>query len=126
MIEDLYNYLISAGICTSTDIFIGELPFDKTDIIALHAVNSPDPDKAIPFYVQEVDITARFSKYSDGYTKLKSIFDLIHRKYHYEIGNEHVYLSYSVGMIMDNERDAERRHLLQMTLAFIYRDGNFS
>ena len=121
MIEDLCDYLQAQGIGTvGTDIFISELPFDKTDIIAIHAVPSPDPNKAIPFYVQTVDITARFAKYSDGYAKLQSIFDLLHRKYHYEMGDKHVYLSYAMGLIMDNDRDAERRHLLQLSLAFIY------
>jgi hypothetical protein len=121
MIEDLYTYLISEGIGTSANIFISELPFDKSDIIALHASPSPDPDKAIKYYFQTVDITARFSKYIDGYNKLKSIFDLLHTKAHYEMGDKHIYLSSALGMIMDNDRDVQRRHLLQLTLAFIYR-----
>lgn len=128
MINDLVNYLQTSGIGTfGTDIFISELPFDKSDIIAIHAIPSPDPDKAIPFYVQDVDITARFAKYSEGYAKLLSIFDLLHRKHHYYMGDKYVYLSSAMGMINDNDRDSERRHLLQLTLSFIYRvDEDFS
>ena len=122
MIEELADYLQTSGIGTvGTDIFISELPFNKTDIIAIHATVSPDPDKAVPFYVQVVDITARFSQYKEGYDKLKSIFDLLHQKVHYEMGENHIYLSYAMGMPVDNDRDAERRHLLQLTMAFIYR-----
>ena len=121
MIKDLAEYLETNSIgAFGTDIFISELPFDKTDIISLHLTPSPDPDKAIPYYVQVIDISARFSQYEAGYNKLKAIFDLLHRKYHYEMNDKHVYLSYAMGMPVDNDRDSERRHLLQLTVAFIY------
>lgn len=127
IIRDIVTYLQEQGIGTfGTDIFISELPNDKTDIIALMTSPSPDPDKSVPYYIQTIDIHARFKTYVDGYSKLSDIMTLLHRKYDYELENYHVYLSYSLGMINDNDRDSQRRHLFQLTMAFIYRASDNS
>jgi hypothetical protein len=123
MIEDLVDYLQTSGIGTvGTDIFVGELPLDKTDCIALMVSPSPDSDKSIPYFKQTIDVWSRFGTYEDGYNKLQEVFDLIHRAENYEFGEFHVYISYAAGNIVDNGRDAERRHLMQLTLGFVYRD----
>jgi hypothetical protein len=126
MIADaLVEYLEENSIGTvGTDIFIGELPLDKSDIIALVYSPSPDPDKAIPYFNQAIDIWARFKSYDEGYNKLKAIFDLLHRAENYDLEGFHVYLSYSRGMIEDLDRDAERRHLFKLSLAFVFREAS--
>lgn len=122
IIDSLTDYLQDNGIGTvGTDIFIGELPFDKTESISLVYSVSPEPNKSIPYYTQLVDIWARYSKYDDGYQKLQDIFDLLHRAENYEVDGFHIYLSYAAGMITDLDRDAERRHLFKLTLGFVYR-----
>ena len=125
LLDAIEEYLEDEGIGTiGTDIFDGELPLDGTDIISLILSPSPEPNKAIPYYTQYVDIWARFKNYDDGYSKLQDIFDLLHQKENYELTDYHVYLSYSVGMIDDLDRDAERRHLFKLTLGFVYREGS--
>jgi hypothetical protein len=126
MIENLADYLESEGVGTvGTDIFIGELPIDKNDCISLIYMPSPEPNKSVPYYSQTVDIRGRFSKFDRGYSKMKEIFDILHRKENYnDISGYHVYLSYAIGPIIDNDRDAQRRHLFQLSLIFVYRDSS--
>lgn len=128
IINSLADYLEDESIgVVGTDIFIGELPMNVNNCISLVYVPSPDPDKAIAYYTQSIDIRARFSKYATGYAKLKEILDLLHRKENYDdLSGYHVYLSYSNGMIMDNDRDVERRHLFQMNLNFVFRVNDLS
>lgn len=122
MIDSLVDYLEEQGIGeVGAEIYIGELPFDKTDIISLVTSPSPDPNKAIPYYTQMVDVRARFTNYDEGYQKLQDILDLLHQKENYSIEGYHIYLSYAAGMINDNDRDIERRHLFSLTLGFVYR-----
>lgn len=122
ILNDLGDYLQESGIGTINDnIYIGELPFDKNNCVGLTYSVSPEPNKAIPYYVQVVDIWARYSEYDVGFLKLQQIFDLIHQAENYEMGRFHVYLSYAGGMIDDLDRDPERRHLFRLTLGFVYR-----
>jgi hypothetical protein len=104
-----------------TDIFVGELPLDDNNVISLIVSPSPEPDKAIPYYMQAIDIWARYSIFDTGYGKLQSIMDVIHQQENYEMHGYHVYLSYARGMIEDLDRDSERRHLFKLSLAFVYR-----
>lgn len=125
IIEEIADYLEDNGIGTvGTNIFLGELPFDKSEIISLVNSPSPEPNKAIPYYEQRVDVWARYADYSDGYAKLQSIMDLLHQKEHYELPSFHVYLSFALGMIDDFDRDTERRHIFKLSLSFIYRNAS--
>lgn len=125
IINAVTYYMASNGIGTvGTDIFIGELPLDKADIISAVYVPSPHPNKAIPYYNQTIDFWARFKSYDDGMGKLQDLFDLFHQKENYEIDGFHVYLSYAMGMIDDMDRDMERRHLFRLSLSFIFRRGS--
>lgn len=124
LLDAIEQYLEDNGLGTiGTNIFDGELQFDKTDIVSLITSPSPEPNKAIPYFEQTIDIWARYSDYDVGYLKLQDIFDLLHQNEHYDIGDFHVYLSYSTGMIEDMGRDVERRHIFKLTLAFIYRNA---
>lgn len=124
IIQALANYIEDNSIATvGTDLFIGELPFDKTDCISLVYSPSPEPNKAIPFYTQMIDVRARFKNYEDGYNKLLEVFRLFHAVGNFEMGDFHVYLSYAAGLPVDNDRDIERRHLFQLSLGFTYREN---
>lgn len=123
IIEDISKYIEDNDIATeSTDLFIGELPFDKNNSISLVYTPSPEPNKALHYYVQIIDFWGRFSNYETGHAKMIELFKLFHRKQNYETDNFHIYLSYALGMVLDNGRDVERRHLFQLSLGFIYRE----
>ena len=125
MIDSIADYLEDNGIGTvGTDIFIGELPLDENNIISLVTSPSPEPNKAIPYFNQAVDVWARYSSYDDGYKKLQDVFDLIHQLENYDIDGFHVYLSYARGMIDDLGRDAEGRHLFKVSFSFVGRKGD--
>jgi len=123
LIDDIASYLEDEEIVTvGTDLFVSELPFDVSDCLALVLAPSPAPNQALAYYTQAIDIRARYANYEEGYNKLKEIFDLLHRKNNYTLGNYYVYISLAASLIQDNGRDIERRHLFQLSLEFIYRD----
>ena len=125
LLDQIEQYLEDEGIGTiGTDIFDGEIPLDKTNAITFVYVPSPEPDKAIPYYTQAYDVWARYSDYDEGYGILQDIMDLLHQKENYDLDGFHVYLSYARGMIDDFDRDAERRHLFRLSLAFVYRKAS--
>jgi hypothetical protein len=122
MVNDLADYLEANGIgMVGTTLFIDQLPLEVNDCFALMNSISPEPNKSIPYYVQYVDVWARYASYQTGYDIIQSIFDLLHQKEHYEFGNYHIYLSYSVSMIQNLENDAQKRHIFRLPLGFVYR-----
>lgn len=124
-LEALEDYLETNNIGTmGTDMYDSELPFDGDNIIALILAPSPPPNKSIPYWTQTIDVWARYTNYEDGYKKLQDIYDLIHQAENYELDGFHVYLSYSMGMIEDLNRDAERRHLFKVSLGFVVRESS--
>jgi len=121
--NNIATYLQSQGIGTiGTNIF-GELPIDKTDSIGIVASPSPDPNKSIDTAEQVFDIWGRFSKGSVGKAKMQEIFETLHRKQNYTLGDFHVYLSYSSGTIDDLDRDSNRNHIYKLSISFIYREN---
>lgn len=124
IIDSLLDYLETNGIGeVGTDIYLGELPEDKDDIVSAMISPSPEPNKSVPYYTQTIDFWARFKSYDSGIAILKRIFDLLHQAENYEVDGYHVYLSYAMGMIDDLDRDAERRHLFKLTIGVVYRVG---
>lgn len=122
ILDAVAAHLVDNGIGTlGTTLYLGELPFDKSEVISLVQSPSPEPNKSIPYYTQVIDVWVRYSDYDDGYQKLQSIFDLIHQAENYQLDDNHIYLSYALGMINDNGRDTERRHLFSLSLGFVYR-----
>jgi hypothetical protein len=122
IINDIVAFLNAQHIgIKGTNLFVGELPLDKQDCIAVMPAPSPEPDKSIPFFVQTVDVWTRFSKTGDGYQKMQDIFDLFHRRHHFTMGSSYVYLSYALGGIDDLDRDVESRKLFKASFGFIFR-----
>lgn len=127
LIESLANYLQDSGIGTvNTNIFIGELPYDISDCISINSTSSPEPNKSVPYFIQTVDVWARFKNSETGYNKMYDVFDLIHRKAAYEIDGIHIYISYAMGSIEDMDRDSERRKLYKLSLGFVFRSDEAS
>lgn len=120
--EDIADKIQTESLGTvGTDIFIGELPFDKNDSVAVLYSPSAQPNQVLHYYSQAVDIRGRFSKYEEGRQKMQDIMDVFHRTQNYELGDYYVYISFANSMIQDNDRDLERRHLFQLSLTFVYR-----
>jgi hypothetical protein len=121
IIKDFADFLEDNEIGTfGVDMFISELP-DSVNGIVLYQVPSPPPNKSISYYLQDIDIWAIYPKYTDAYQKLEDILDLIHKEHHYEMGDYYIYLSSANGLIVDNERDSQSRHILQLSIGLLYR-----
>jgi len=121
--ESVAKYLEDNGIGTrGVDIFIGELPFDKDNCIALLYSPSPGPNQSLDVYEQVIDFRSRFKKTDNSYNKMLDVLNLLHKGQNYEIDDYHVYFSNALGMIDDNDRDSERRKLFSLSVRFIYRE----
>lgn len=124
IITDIVEYMDNNNLGTrNTDLFVGELPVDGGDCVAVMLSPSVSPNKSIPYFEQTIDFWSRSKSYDEGYTALQDIFEQFHRAENYELSNFHVYLSYAQGMVTDLGRDVERRHLFQLSFVFIYRDA---
>lgn len=121
-LTNLADYLEDQAIGTvGTNIFLGELPVDKSNCIALSVAPSPEPNNSIPYYVQTVDFWARYDSYAAGYAKLAAVLGLLHQVENFEFNHFHVYLCHALSLINDNGRDEQSNHLFQLSLSFIYR-----
>jgi len=121
--ESIAKYLEDNHIGTrGSNIFIGELPLNKVNCVALIYSPSPDPNKAIDVYEQVIDFRVRFKRSDNGYNKMLAILNLLHKGQNYKIDDYHVYFSNALGMIDDNDRDLERRKLFKLSIRFIYRE----
>jgi hypothetical protein len=122
IIEDLAQYIEDNGLgIQAQNIFIGDLPLDKNDCVSLVYQVSPDRDKVLDYYTQDIDIWSKNKSASLGYSKLLSIANLLHGKANYTLGDFHVYLSHQIGTIFDNDVDAQNNKLYKLSLRFIYR-----
>ena len=123
IIESIATYLQTNDLGTmGTDIFIGELPLDKGDCMALVYSPSPDPNPAIDIYEQVIDFWSRDKNTNQAYTRLLGVLNLLHKGQNYEVEGYHIYFSNALGMIDDNDRDIERRKLYKLSIKFIYRE----
>ena len=122
IIEELADHLETEGVGTvGDDIFIGELPLDVGNCMALLYSVSSEPNKSLDVYEQTIDFWVRNKSASAGYALLKSAQEIFHRMGNYELDSYHVYFSNSLGSIEDNDRDTERRKLYKLAIRFIYR-----
>jgi hypothetical protein len=120
--EALADYIQQQGIATvGTDLFIGELPFDKGDCMSLVYSPSPEPNKTLDVWEQVIDFWVRYSKSDVGYDKLIEISDLLHKAQNYDITGFHIYFSNALGMVDDLDRDEQRRKLYKLSIRFIFR-----
>jgi hypothetical protein len=122
IIEDVAQYIQDSGLGTiNTDIFIGELQAEKNDCVSLVYQISPEPYKTIDVYEQDIEFWSKNKNSQQAYEKLLSIMNLIHQGQNYKLGDYHIYYSYCIGTINDQDRDTNRNKMYSMTLRFIYR-----
>lgn len=122
IIEDLAQYLSDNSVGTiASNLFIGELPATTGDAIAIVYQYSPDQNKVLDYYEQDIDIWCKNKSAKHGYEKLLNIFRLLHGKGNYEMGDFHIYFSRAIGTILDNDKDEQGNKLYKLTLRFIYR-----
>lgn len=124
IIEAIADYIQAKGIATKGTNLFGELPLGKENSFGIVAAPSPEPDKAIEYYVKAVDVWGRFTEAGVGEARMQEIFDLFHRRANYTMGDYHVYLSWAAGMVDDMDRDSNQRHLYKLSLNFKYRNAS--
>jgi hypothetical protein len=122
ILKDLANYLQTNQIGTvGTDLFMGELPLNPSNCLAVIYSSSPTPNFSLDLFEQNIEFWARNSSMAAGYEKLMAIQTLLHRANNYKLGDYHIYLSNCEGAIEDNDRDIDGRKLLRLVMRFIYR-----
>ena len=121
IIESVAKYCEDNGIGTQgVNLFIGELPLDKTNIISIN-YSVASPDLALDLYTQTLDFWGRFSNVKPGYNKMFKVFDLLHKGQNYKIDDFHIYFSNALGIVDDMDRDSKRRSLYKVSIRFIFR-----
>jgi len=122
IIYSLIDYLEEKeiGVVNET-IFVGQLPFDKSNIISVMYSPSADSNPSLNVYEQTVDIYGRFTDSQVGYQKMLDIFNLFRAYKNYEIDGFHIYFSLPLGAVNDNDRDVKSRKLYSLSTRFRYR-----
>jgi len=78
LIDELMTYLQTNGIGTiGTDLFKAVRPADPIDCIALYDTGGSGPDTEETVRDQRIQAIVRNKSYTTGYTKAKSIYDLL-------------------------------------------------
>ena len=131
ILEDLVTYFedeTDLSLVEATNLFIGELPLEKTDCVSMVYVPSEPPNSALDVFYQQIDFWARYKNADDAYNMLKDIQTELHQKVSWDLDNWHIYLAHSVSGIEDFGRDTERNKLYKLTMRFIFRPiaGDFS
>ena len=120
--EFLENQGIGTRMAETGGIFVGELPLDKNNVVAVLNSPSNQPDKALDLYDQAIDFWGRFGKSDEGFTKMSALYDLLHKRQEYQITGFHVYFSHALDRVNDLGRDVQRRKLYKLPVRFIYRN----
>ena len=120
--EEIATRLQTEGIGTvAVDLFIGRLPLNQNNSVAIIHGPSPRPNPAIDLHEQIIEFQSRFASTIDGFNKLKEIETLFHRKVSFDLGDFHIYLANDMGEIEDFEVDSENRKIFRLLMRFIYR-----
>lgn len=122
IIESIAYYLQDMDIMVAgEELFIGQMPVDVSECVAVMYAPSPIPNQALQVYEQTLDFWSRNKNSDAGYGKLFAIMSLLHQAQNYEVEGYHVYFSNALGLIDDNDRDIEGRKLYKLSIRFIYR-----
>lgn len=129
--KEVAQYLQNAGIGTfatadpdDRDIYVGELPQEVTEGMFIIEVPSPPPHQYIDTEYPVLDFWYR-SPYTDlAHEKLEQVFNLLHRRYSYNLTNWHIAFSRALGTIVDVDREAESGKLFRLSVQFIVRNLN--
>jgi len=123
LINEFTAWLEDQGVGTvGTNLFIGEFPKEIENAIKLLSVPSGEPDKYTGVEYQTIDVWCRYRNTADGYTKLETVFTLLHRMGPLYLPNYQIYNCKALGKIDDFDRDLENRKLLKATFELTYRN----
>lgn len=107
-----------------SDLYVGELPRDIEGVYAIALPGEqPDMYTAVEYY--DIDFNVRYKKSTDAFTKIKIIYDLLHRLHDYPTDNFYVYFSHASSSIRDLDRDFEGNKVLSLGVRFICRNTNY-
>jgi hypothetical protein len=99
LIDDVADYLASNGVGTvATDIFVGFLPEEPNNCVAVLDTGGSTPDAYIPTKSATFQVLVRSENYDVGKTKLNTIRELLHRKTNSNLGTGSNYLFYILAM----------------------------
>lgn len=109
---------------TARNIFTGELPQNVTEGMFIIEVPSPPPHQYVDTEYPILDFWYQ-SPYTDkAHEKLEQVYNLLHRRYHYDTANWHIAFSRALGTIVDVDRGLESGKLSRLSVQFICRNLN--
>jgi hypothetical protein len=125
LITNLAQYLEDQSIGTGgTDLFIGRMP-EVDDCVLLDQTGGIEPDKYLPITKPTIQVTVRNTDYTDGFDKLKTIYDLLHQNNDtlvLEAGGVDVMIVNALNEPSHIGEDENSRHLWTCTFVFNLRD----
>lgn len=125
--QDMHNRGI--GVFTTTDpalrtIYIGDAPDGIEEYLSIISLPSPSPHEYIDTEYPVVEFTYRSPHTDRAHDKMEQIFEIYHRRYHYELNEWLVEFSRALGTIVDGDRDQEGGKLYRLSVQFICRNLN--
>jgi hypothetical protein len=103
-------------------IFWGEMPDGVTKGVLLVQPPGPPPEKYIDTEKLILDIWVKNPSTDLAYEKMRDIYNLYNRRYHWTTDSWHVYWSIALGSIVDADRNREGSKLLRLSLQFMCRN----
>lgn len=122
--EDIGAGNFTTGDPDSRTIFVGEAPDKVVEYLMIVSVPSPPPHQYIDTQYPVIDFWSRSPHTDRAYDKLQTVFEALHRKHHYQLGNWWIELSRALGEITDADRDLEGGKLYRLSVQFICRNLN--
>lgn len=102
----------------SDNLLIGEIVPGTNGVFAVNSPTlPPDEYTAVEYY--NLDFWAVNSNEAEGFEDLRIIYELLHRKVHYQTENFQIFFSHAIGQIDDLDRDGENRKTLRLGIRFI-------
>lgn len=107
-----------------TDIFIGELPQGITEGLLIVSAPSPDPDVYIDSEYHIIDFWYISPHTVEAYQKCRDVYNLLHRRHHYNTTNWNIYLSKALAQVEDFDRTEEGGKMCRISVQFYCRNLN--
>ena len=125
LISEVASKLQDWGFGTvGTDLFIGSLPETVATGCMIVNAPSPEPHKYLDTEDQIIDFWYRADHSDYAYTKMRDLYNLLHRRANYNTLSYHIYFSNALGSIRDADRDIEGGKMLQLSVQFKCRNIN--
>jgi hypothetical protein len=99
---------------------VGEIEAGHNGVFAVLGV-SEEPDRYTPVEYHTIDFWAVNTDETAGYQDLRTIFQMLHQAYAYNLSSWQIYYSNAQGQIIDFGRNRENKKLFKLTILFISR-----